>query len=140
MGSSSDRCRERRGLVALAVVASFSGCGLGPDRPPTIAATDIARSLQTATGIAVRQVAPPSAVPGLPELATTLSGGTSGESLTVFVFFEADGTKRVLGSGRSPAGVNILTRSNVVVMYRVARGRRDRSRQIRQALAAVIDA
>jgi hypothetical protein len=58
--------------------------------------------------------------------------------LTVLVFFEATGTRRVLGRGGTPAGTTVLTRSNVVVLYRAAPGTADRSRQIRRALAAVI--
>ena len=81
---------------------------------------------------------PPSGVPGLPELATTLSGGTADESLTVFVFFEPGGTKRVLGSGGRPAGTKVLTRSNVVVLYRASRGVTDRSQQVSDALDAII--
>jgi hypothetical protein len=125
-------------MAALILVVWLSGCGLGADRPPTIRAADIARPLESATGIALRPVRPPFGVPGLPELATTLSGGTTYESLTVLVFFEEEGTKRVLGSGRKPAGMTVLTRSNVVVLYRASPRAIDKSRQVERALAAVI--
>jgi len=139
MAASSARVRVRRDLVAaLILVVWMSGCGLGADRPPTLAAADVARALEPATGITLRATPPPSGTPGLPELATSLSGSTTGESLTVLVFFEAEGTRRVLGSGGKPAGVAVLTRSNIVVLYRVSPGTVDQSRQIRQALAAII--
>lgn len=127
-----------RVIAALVLVASMSGCGLGADQPPTIRAADLARQLESGTGIRLRAIRPPFGVPGLPDLATTLSGGTSYESLTAFVFFETKATERVLGGGRTPSGVTVLTRSNVVVLYRRSAQATDRSRQVRQALDTVI--
>jgi hypothetical protein len=131
------RVRERC-IAAAVLVGALGGCGLGADRPPTIRAAEIARGLQSATGIPLRAVRPPFGLPGVPELATTLSGGTTYESLTVFVFFEPAGTKRVLGGDRRPAGMTVLTRSNVVVLYRRSAQAGDKSRQLRRALKAVI--
>jgi len=133
------RVRERC-LAATLLVSALSGCALGADRPPTIRAADVARGLQSATGIPLRAVRPPFGLPGLPELATTLSGGTTYESLTAFVFFEPAGTKRVLGGARRPSEMTVLTRSNVVVLYRRAVQAPDKSRQVRQALDAIIAA
>jgi hypothetical protein len=131
--------RLRQHVIAtLVCVLAMSGCGLGAETPPTIRAADVARQLEAATGIRLRAVRPPSGLPGLPELATTLSGGTTYESLTVFVFFEREGTKLVLGNGRRPDGMTVLTRANVVVLYRASSEATDKARQVRDALDADI--
>lgn len=140
MATIPARRRTRNGVAAaLALIIALSGCELRPQRAATIEADDIGRRLESATGIALRSVAPPSGAPGLPELVTTLSGATRQESLTVLVFFEADATKRVLGSGGTPAGMDVLARSNIVVLYRVARGGSNRSRQVRRAIDLVME-
>lgn len=139
MRSTSDSpLGHSRFCAALILVLGLSGCGLSADRSPTLEAADVTRKLESATGFVLRPVLPPTGVPGLPELTTTLTGSTAYESLTVFVFFEADGTKRVLGSGRRPAGTKVMTRSNVVILYRTSRGATDRSQQVRNALDAII--
>lgn len=141
MGSGAGLSVRRRGSSAalvLVLLLGLSGCGIGADRSPTLEAGNVAQKLEIATGIPLKAVPPPAGAPGLPELATTLSGSTRDQSLTVFVFFETPGAKRVLGSGSRPAGMNVMTRSNVVVLYRASARAAVRARQVREALEAVI--
>jgi hypothetical protein len=139
VGAALARPRARRCLVATALLlACTSGCGPGGDGRPTLTAADVARPLQSATGIGLKPVRPPFEVPGLPELATTLTGGTEYESLTVLVFFEREGAARVLGSGRTPPGMTVIARSNVVVLYHASAGAADDSPRIRRALAGLM--
>ncbi len=128
-------------LAAVGAAASVTACGLGPDRKPPIRAADVARELTAASGIALTATPPPIGLPGLPELATTLSGGSRTEFLAALVFFERAGTERVLGwqrllgRERALAGTTVLRRNNVVVIYRTSQSANDRSSTLRQALA-----
>jgi hypothetical protein len=130
--------RRGRFLPAMVLIILMGGCGSGVDKQPTVRAADVAQQLQAATGLPLKAVQPPTGLPGLPELATTLSGGTTYESLTVFVFFEPEGIKRLLGTGRKPEDGTVLVRSNVVVLYRTSPTATNKSQQIRRALDALM--
>jgi hypothetical protein len=111
-------------LAGCASTGSRSHVDLGPLR-------SAARS-QLGAGL-VRSAPPPGIA--LPALRATYSVADHGEQLTVLDFFDEADTATVLGGGRAPAGMTVLRRGNVVVLYSHVAGI-DHSAAIRRALDA----
>jgi hypothetical protein len=122
-----------RGAVLLVLVVTLAGCSLRA-REKLLYADDVAATLQSATGMSLR-ASPPIGKPD-PQVAATLVGGDESESVTVLVFFNLKDALQPLGQlhRNRVAGVNIIRRANVVVLYTRRPGSPDHLGAIRKAI------
>jgi hypothetical protein len=107
---------------------------VGGSNDQLLHADDVADALRSATGMPLLPSSPIGAPD--PEVAATLVGGNRSESVTALVFFDLKEPEQPLGKLRKDrvAGVDVVRRANVVVLYTRRLGAPNRLAAIRRAI------